>query len=254
MRTQLDRARQLFQEAIALARRDPSIRRVDLARGLTDYANVLVDDGKGQEAENTLLEALATGRQADPGGLWEFQTLFTLAGFRGAVGDQMGAKAYCQQMVEVASHALGPNSADAAQAKVIWAVPASKTGELDEAARAVEEAMPILEKTYASPSLDLWVALRNASGVMRLARKYPEAEQYARKSLQLAQDAHMGQNEPRLGNSWEWLGEALCAQHKNEEGLDALRKAETIYRAAGPIWTNSAARVAKRISEVSAVH
>jgi tetratricopeptide (TPR) repeat protein len=225
-----------------------------LARALSDYANVLLDDGKRQEAEKTLLDALDTGRKEDSGGIWQRQTLYTLAGIRGAQGDLAGAKDYARQMVEVSARASGPDSVDAARARIIWAVPASKTGEIDAAAQAITESIPILEKTYASPSLELWIALRNASGVMRVARKYSEAEQYARKSLQVAQDAHMGQNDPRLGNSWEWLGEALCAQYKNAEGIDALHKAEAIYRAAGGVWPGTAARVAKRISEVSTAH
>jgi len=61
------------------------------------------------------------------------------------------------------------DSAEAAQAKIVWAIPAARTGELDKAAKAVEEAMPVIQKRFASPSLDLWLALRNASGVTRLA-------------------------------------------------------------------------------------
>jgi hypothetical protein len=36
--------------------------------------------------------------------------------------------------------------------------------------------MPVIQKSFASPSLDLWLASRNASGVMRPAGRYAEAE------------------------------------------------------------------------------
>jgi tetratricopeptide (TPR) repeat protein len=252
MHTQVERARQLYLDAIAVARNDASIPRTQLADCLSDYASLLAAEGQGREAEALQLEALATGRKEDPGGLWESQPLYALAVLRGTQGDPAGAKAYAAQMVEVATRTVGPDSAEAAQAKIVWAIPAARTGELDKAAKAVEEAMPVIQKRFASPSLDLWLALRNASGVTRLAGRYAEAERYARESLQVAEDAHMGRDDPRLGNSWEWLGEALCKENKSAEGIAALQQAQTIYRNAGAPWATTSARVSVRIAEVRA--
>jgi tetratricopeptide (TPR) repeat protein len=250
MHSQVERARQLFLEAIAMARSDASIPRTQLAECLSDYAGLLVTEGKPRQAEGMLTEALSTGRKEYPGGLWESRPLYALAGVRGAQGDPAGAKAYAAQMIEVASRTVGPDSADAAQAKIVWAMPAARTGELDNAARAVEEAMPVIQKSFASPSLDLWLASRNASGVMRLAGRYPEAERYARESLKVAEDAHMSRDDARLGNSWEWLGEALCMENKSAEGIAALQQAQTIYRNAGAQWATALARVTARLAEV----
>ena len=110
--------------------------------------------------------------------------------------------------------------------------------------------MPVIQKSFASPSLDLWLASRNASGVMRLAGRYPEAERYARESLKVAEDAHMSRDDARLGNSWEWLGEALCMENKSAEGIAALQQAQTIYRNAGAQWATALARVTARLAEV----
>jgi hypothetical protein len=43
----------------------------------------------------------------------------------------------------------------------------------------------------------------------------------------------MSRDDARLGNSWEWLGEALCMENKSAEGIAALQQAQTIYRNAG---------------------
>jgi len=251
MHSQKERARQLYGEAIAMARKDASIPRTALATCLAHNAELLSSDGKDREAEAMLLEALSTGRQEDPGGQWEFSPLFFLSGMRASDGDSRGAKAYAAQLVEVANRNVGPDSAEVAQAKLTWALAAAKTGESDRAAQAISEAMPVIEKSFASPSLDLWFAGRNASVVMRMAGRYAESERYARLSLKVARDAHIGPSDARLGNSWEALGEALCAENKFVEGLDAMRQAKSIYEKAGPVWAAAAARVTGRLAEIA---
>ena len=250
MHSQKERARRLYGEAIAMARKDASIPRTELATCLSHYADLLSSEGKNREAEAMVLEALSTGRQEDPGGEWEFSPLFVLSGMRASDGDSQGAKVYAAQLVEVASRNVGPDSAEVAQAKLTWALTAAKTGESEKAAQAISEAMPVIEKSFASPSLDLWFAGRNASVVMRMAGRYAEAERYARQSLKVAQDAHIGPSDARLGNSWEALGEALCAENKFAEGLEALRQAKSIYERAGPVWAAAAARVSGRLAEI----
>jgi tetratricopeptide (TPR) repeat protein len=116
----------------------------------------------------------------------------------------------------------------------------------------VKEAMPVIERTYPSPSLQLWFADRNASLVMRAGGHYREAELYARKCLAVGQAANMPEGDPRIGNSWQALGEALASEKKYAESIDALQRASTAYQKAGPVWAKKPEAMARRIAEIRA--
>ena len=153
-------------------------------------------------------------------------------------------------MIDMESHNYGPNSAITAQARNIWAVFAVETGEAPAAAEAIRQSMPLLEKSMPPTSLNLWHAARNASGVMRIAGQYQEAEHYARESLMVAQAAHLAELDPRAGNSWDALGQALYQEKKYAEAIPALEKAEAAYVHAGPAWTPKIDEVRKLIAEI----
>ena len=234
-----ERAGRLFQEALALAE-DPSIPRTEVAQALAGWASVLEHASRSQEAEEALLKALATGRQQDPGGAWEFSVLYNLTLIASRRSDFAVARDYARQMVDVSSRNLGADGGTAAQATMTWARYAVQTGQVDEAVAGVARAMPIIEKDYPSPSTVLWVCARNAAFVMRSAGQLAASERYARASLAVTEAAHMPADDPRLANSLEELGLTLCALGRTEEGLPALRSAEASYRKAGPRWTKRA--------------
>jgi tetratricopeptide (TPR) repeat protein len=63
----------------------------------------------------------------------------------------------------------------------------------------------------------------------------------------VAQEAHLAEEDPRAGNSWEALGEALDGQKKYAEALPALQRAVACYRRAGPAWASKADEIQKTI-------
>jgi len=249
MNRHLDRARGLYQEAIGLANRDPAIPRIELAATMAKWGGLLLEEGKDREAEAVLMGALETGRSDNPGGLWEFDPLYELSVIRGRRNDQAGAKEAARQMVDVSVRAVGVDSSNTAQATMTWARYAAQTGELPAAVSGVLQAMPIIERSYPSPSLVLWHSARNAARVMRLAGRYAEAERYARESLAVALAAKLPAADPRTANSWDELGQTLCDKRQFPEGIRALEQAEAIYIQAGGTWLEHAATKRRQISE-----
>lgn len=249
MNRQLDRARGLYQEAIGLAKRDPTISRSELASTMAKWGGSLLEEGKDREAEAVFVSALETGRQEAPGGLWEFNPLYELSVIRGRRNDLAGAKEAARQMVAVSARAVGVESSTTAQATMTWARYAAQTGELSGAVSGVLQAMPIIEKSYPLPSLNVWHCARNAALVLRLAGRLAEAERYARTSLASALAAKLPAADPRTANSWDELGQALCEERQFPEGIRALEQAETIYTQAGGKWLDKAATKRQQISE-----
>lgn len=246
------RARRLVEEAIAAGTRDPTISRVRLAKALSDFGELLAGEGRANEGEKLMRQALATGREEKPGGSWELEPLYNLQMLRERAGDVGAAKEFARQEMEVMAHTAGPNHVMTAVAKVGWARLAARDHEVAEAAKAVDEAMPIVAKDASTASPNFWLATRDAAVVMRLAGHLSEAERYARQSLQAAQAQHLADSDPRLANSWQQLGNALAAENKAAEGIQCLERARAIYALAGRNWAASQEAVARQIAGLRA--
>ena len=221
MNRHLDRARGLYREAIDLANREPTIPRNELAATMAKWGGLLLEEGKDREAEAMLLNALQAGRSDDPGGLWEFNPLYELSVIRSRRHDQTGAKEAARQMVDVSVRSVGVDSSVTAQATMTWAPYAAGTGEMAAAVRGVLQAMPVIEKSFPSPSLVAWHCARDAARVMRLAGRYADAERYARQSLAVVLAAELPAADPRTANSWDELGQALCDERQLPGGHSA---------------------------------
>ncbi|MBI5087048.1 MAG: protein kinase [Acidobacteria bacterium] len=243
-----EEARALYRELLDSRAPDRSIPRAQVALALAGRGGLLLSEGKDREAEAVLQKALATGRQEDPGGFWELTPLYNLNVIQVSRRDYSAATETATKMVEVATRAVGPDNPRTAQYRIIWARCASETNEKQAAAESVAQAMPVLEKSYPSPSLELWHAARDSAHVLRLAGSMKEAERYARESLSVAQAARMADNDPRLGNSWEELGLTLREGKRRREASRALERAAAIYAAAGPKWAIRAETIRRLVA------
>ena len=246
------RARHLVEEAIAAGTHDSSIPRTRQAKAMSDLGELLASNGQNSDAEEINRQALAIGRQEQPGGSWELEPLYELQMSRERAGDIAGARELARQEVEVMEHNVGPNHLMTAVARVSWGRLAARDHDVSAAAKAVDEAMPIIAKEASTASPNFWIATRDAAVVMRLAGRLADAEGYARQSLQAAQAQHLADSDPRLANSWQQLGNALAANHKIGDGLRCLERARTIYGLGGPNWAASEQAVARRIAELRA--
>jgi hypothetical protein len=126
----------------------------------------------------------------------------------------------------------------------------ARAGNVRDAASAADRAMPIVEERASPTSPDFWIATRDAAVVMRLAARPADAEHYARQSLAASQAQHLSDSDPRLGNSWDQLGQALEARGNKTEAIRCLEQAAAIYLRAGPVWTSTKERTEKRIEQL----
>ncbi len=219
----------LYDDLLTTGARDSSISRVLVAQAMANWAGVLANGGKDSQAENMLLQALATGRKEMPGGEWEFGPLLHLSWIYSKRREWAKAAEAGRRMIEITSHNVGPDSADTANARLVWARNAVMTGEKQPAVSAVRLAMPVVEKASPPPSLGFWSAARNAAIVFYEAGECGEAETYARRSLAAIEGAQLAAGDARPAESWKILGESLACRGRNADALDALRRAASIF-------------------------
>lgn len=242
----------LYDDLFAAGARDPSIPRTMVAHAMGNWGLALYLQDKFKEAERILLNALAVGRKEDPGGMWEFFPLMRLAWVYIKEEDWTRGVETGRKLVEIALKNVGPDSPDTANARLIWARSAVMVGAQEQAVNAVRAAMPVLEKAFPPPSLNLWSAARSAALVMLQAGYCPEAERYARESLSAEEPLHLAATDERPARSWQTLGDSLSCQHKRAEALDALNRAAQIYQGAGPSWSRELGDVHASIARLTA--
>lgn len=184
--------------------------------------------------------------------MWEFFPLMRLAWVYIKEEDWTRGAESGERIIEIALKNVGPDSPDTANARLIWARSAVMVGDQEQAVNAVREAMPVLEKAFPPPSLNLWSAARSAALVMLKARYCPEAERYARESLSAEEPLHLAANDERPAQSWQTLGESLSCQGKRAAALDALNHAAQLYQVAGPRWSRELAEVHANIARLTA--
>jgi len=235
MSSRMPEARKLLEEAISLGNRDSSIPRADLARSMGHYASTLSYDGKRDEAVAMLRKALDMARKEDPEGMAQVDLLYGLAA-QLAPQDPSGARELVRQRYELLASRLGPDNAQTAVAKIQWARARARSGQVDEAAAQVLEAMEIVRRQFPPPSLDRWVALSASAHILNQAKRFKEAESLAREMQPIVDANHLRDDDPRRAESLLELGNALRGQDRNPEADGVLLKSAAIYEAAGPNW------------------
>jgi tetratricopeptide (TPR) repeat protein len=250
MHQRLPEARALLDEAIALGNRDSSISRTGLANAMSHRAGMLGEEGKIDEAEAMYRNALAIGRREDPDGYWQAYTLHFLAALI-APRDLPAATELSKEYYEVCERNLGPDSAETAAAKLFWMRQRAEARNPSDAASPEESAEPVLEavgivrKHYRS-SMNLWVALASAVGILNRQEHFKDAEPLAREMLTILDANHLGEADARRAQSLLALGRALLGEKKDREAAEAIRKSAAVYDAAGPSWA-AQANVARKL-------
>lgn len=253
MHRRLPEARALFDEAIALGERDPSIPRTGLASALSHRAGMLADEGNPgdesrlAEAEALYRKALAIGREEDPDGLWQAYPLHFLAILISS-HDPRASADLARQYYEVTKRNLGPDHPETAAAELFWMRARADGGDPIDPAQ-VLQAIETVRKGYRGPSMNLWVALSSAVNLLNRSQKFTEAEAVAREMLPIVDANHLADNDARRGQTWFSFGRALHGEKKDREAAEALKRSASIYDAAGPAWATHAAGARKLLAE-----
>jgi hypothetical protein len=131
----------------------------------------------------------------------------------------------------------------------MWARFRAETGEVNEAASQVLEAIPIVRKALPPLSATLWSPLTCTSHVLNLAGRFAEAEPYARQELAIMDAEGTPETDARRAESLYELSTALFGKKKYREATPMLERSARIYRECGPTWAARAAELKALIDE-----
>lgn len=175
----LPEAQASLDEAIALGNRDSSIPRTALATAMTHRGIMLQNGHKARTAEAMYRQALAVGRSEDPDGFWQAEPLFGLATVI-APRDPAGAAEFSRQRYELLASHLGPDHAETAISKILWARQRADAGDPADASQQVLEAIEIVRRRFPPSSMDRWFALSSSAHVLNKAKRFQDAESLSR--------------------------------------------------------------------------
>ena len=250
MNQDLEQAGKLFTEAIALAEREPSIPRSELANTRTERGAMLLNLGKTAEAEAAFYQAIALFRQENYEGIAKGQVFYYLAILNSRRDNFVAASEFARQYYEVNLRNIGPDHERTAQAKIMWARFRAETGETKEAVEQAREAIQVVRRALPPLSSVLWTPLASASHILGLAGRFHEAEPLAREQLAIVDHQHLPEVDARRAGTLFELGIALQGEKKFREATATLERAYSIYAQLGPVWSMRAEQVRKKLSEL----
>jgi eukaryotic-like serine/threonine-protein kinase len=231
MRRDLDEARTLIQQAIEVGKKEPRISKGALSEAETHQGDLLMIQGKVAEARSIYEEALRLGRQDDPGGYWERVPLHALVSVEAASGNFSAAADYARQSYELYRKYSGDENPYTAQAKIRWARYRTEAGApTEETTRDVLDAMAVERRGFPEGADGFLQPYGNAARVFNLAKRYREAESYARAALVIIDQNRYSPGDERRAPLFRQLGEALSGQQRYQEAIMAFEQAEGIYR------------------------
>jgi len=215
----------LLHEAVGIARANPSLRGFALAGDLSNLAAYLGEEGKNDEAEKLLEEALAIERSMPRPTMVIGTTLEALAQARSRRGDLAGAERYFRACRDEMLKQVGPNHEATIDAVARWGRLWALLGHADEAVVEVGEAVEAARKIQDNQRL--WVVLVSYAYVLNLANQGKEAEAYARESLVSVK--HVDRKDPRRAESLCETGVSLVLQKRFREAVPLLDESQRIY-------------------------
>ena len=250
MNQDLEEAGKLFTEALALAEREPSIPRSEVANARTERGAMLLNQGKIAEAEAAFYQAIALFRQEGYEGVAKGQPFYDLAILNSRRDNFVAARDFARQFYEVTLRNIGPDHERTAQAKLMWARFRAETGETKEAVEQTIEAMQVIRKVLPPLASTLWTPLNSASHVLNLAERFADAEPLAREQLAISDNHHLLEVDARRAGTLMELGTALQGEKKYREATTTLERADRIYAQLGPVWAMRAEQVRRKLSEL----
>ena len=252
MNQDLEEAGRLFTEAIALAEREPSIPRTELALAMTERGSLLLNEGPTAEAEAAFYQSLAIYQQQHFEGAGRGQPLYELTILNSRRDNFVAARDFARQFYEVTLQSIGPDHQRTAQAKLMWARFRAETGEVKEAVEQTIEAVPVARRGLPPLSSVLWTPLGCASHVLNLAGRFTDAEPLAREQLAIVDHQLLAEVDARRAATLVELGTALAGEKKYREATSTFERADRVYAQLGPVWALRAEQVRKKLSELAA--
>jgi serine/threonine-protein kinase len=214
----------LAKEAIAAAKKDPSVPGWRVAIGEIGLAQYLLQEGRSPEAEALLKDALELESHTGRPGFTQGIILSSLGSIRAQTGDFEAAEQYQHKYVEEMVRILGPEHERTSEARLLWAVSLARLGRGSEAVREGREALEVKRRTQAPESSNFSGLLSAYAYILNEAGQPVDAEHAAREAIRMANGrSKLGL---MLAQPNAELGMALAKQHRYREAIPELAKGE----------------------------
>lgn len=144
------------------------------------------------------------------------------------VGRHAQAEAECREAVAILGRALGDGHPLRAAVRVSLASTLIEQGKLDKAHSELLEVLERLEAVYDDTHPHIRIALNNLGALMERMQRPAEGEVYERRVLELRKKS-LPPGDPRIGTSYNGLGNTLTNLGKYSEAREMLEAARLIY-------------------------
>jgi tRNA A-37 threonylcarbamoyl transferase component Bud32/tetratricopeptide (TPR) repeat protein len=241
--SETNEAHKLIQEAIAIARNEPSIPRPSLAVAQGLYGGVLLDEGKEAQAETVLQEALRNFGPENQNSAARTRPLFELVTLHSRRDDFPAARDFASEYYKLLFANLGPDHKATLEGLLMWQRYRADTGEAAASLAPARAAMSSLRQKYPPMSAGLWSDLRNLAHIQNAADDFRAAQLTSEEALAVYDRGTWSQADPRRAQTLFELAVALRGQHKNVEAQPLLQEALAIYNNSGPVWVRRTQQV-----------
>jgi tetratricopeptide (TPR) repeat protein len=232
----------LLDQAVALAARETKISRRQLPAAWTHQGEILMEEGRFDEAEALFQKAIAAEKNTFDAWIGQARMNFLKQNFRAAAE-------FAHRNYELTCAFNRDNLGDTAEAAMEWARYRTEAGETADAIVQIRAAMPEIRKMYKAGFL----LARYAQGSARIynqAGLFNPAEQSAREALEAVHQGHIPEVHPLRAACLEDLGGALAGLKRYQEAVPAFEKSLEIYRRLGPAYGKTAGRVQVVLNQV----
>ncbi len=216
-----DRARPLFEQALAARRQGLGENDPELAQSLRDLAALEQAQGRFAEAEPLFLRALTIQEQAlgphHPEVAFTLNSLGTLYGYQ---GDLVKAEPLFQRALKIRETSLGAGNPEVAATLNNLAFIKQMQGKMAEAEPLLRKGLQIREKVLAPDHPDLAANLEALALLENDLKRYTEAETLHRRALAIWTKA-LGPDHPRIGLVLANLAKT-CADEGHDKEAEAL--------------------------------
>lgn len=236
-------AKQLLQEAIAIARKEPSIPKSSLAVAQGLYGGVLQAQGKEEQAETVLQESLKNFGPENQNSAAKASPLFSLVILHSRRDDFLAARDYAKQYYGLLRSNLGPDHRATLEGLLLWERHRADTGEAAESLGPALAAMSSLRQKYPPMSVGLWFNLRNLAHIQNATADFHAAQLTSEEALAIYDRGTWSHTDTRRAQTLLELAVALRGLHKNVEAQPVLKEALAIYSKSGPLWVRRSQQV-----------
>jgi tetratricopeptide (TPR) repeat protein len=237
----LPEAATLLDEAVALAAHDARITRGQLPAAWTHQGEILMEQGRFDEAEALFQKAIAAEKNT-------FDAWIGLARLNLLKENFRAAAEFAHRNYELTCAFNRDDVGDTAEAAMQWASYRAEAGETAEAVAQIRAATAEIRKMYNAGSMLARYA-EIAARVYNKAGLFTPAEQNAREALEGVRQGQLPEVLPLHAACLEDLGGALAGLKRYREAVPALEKALEIDRKLGPAYAKIAAHIEVVLSQ-----